>query len=56
MRFETALGQGRTTQEETLNGTRFFAAAEALRQKTLRELPKNRDLLDKIKAFGLQTV
>lgn len=55
MRFETAYPDC-ASEAERQRARRLFAATENLRQKTLAELPLHRELLDRIKEFGLQPV
>jgi tryptophan halogenase len=55
MRFETDY-DGPAQRAEMMTARRWFSMAEQVRQKTLAELPRHRDLLNRVRDFGLQPV
>lgn len=55
MQFETEYSQSSLIRDSEA-ARRWFAVAADLRRKTLSELPRHRDLLNRIRDFGLQPV
>ncbi len=55
MRFETEYTQS-ALMADSETARRWFAVAANLRDRTLSELPKHRDLLNRVREFGLQPV
>jgi tryptophan 7-halogenase len=56
MRFESDYGHLPQLQIEDSAARRWFDAAEQAKVQAMNQLPKHRDLLNKVRTYGLQTV
>lgn len=56
MDFETHYARAPRLQTEADLARRAFQTVERLKQQAFRDLPRHRDLLNKVREFGLQTV